>query len=178
MSSKKEVATPSCFRYFVAALLPLLILLSMMLRPEAALRMGTAVVIEVRPIDPRDPFRGEYLALELPIQDISLTKIVKCDLSPEDLSRGKTIYVSLTSGSGGIWKVSAVSLKKPGGVYLRGKVLYWSPEALRVDYGKSLNRYFVHEGEAPLLEKILVSGAVADVRILQGFPVMTDIRKK
>ena len=58
------------WKYALAALLPLLILLALPLKPFLISFLGQEVTLAVRPVDPRDLFRGDYVALSFEIETV------------------------------------------------------------------------------------------------------------
>ena len=55
---------------------------------EKVFLFGEEIRLKVKPVDPRDLLRGQYVALKYDISEIQVKK-------SEDFERGKTVYVSL-----------------------------------------------------------------------------------
>jgi uncharacterized membrane-anchored protein len=113
---------------------------------------GTTVTLRTVPVDPRDIFRGDYVALTYEISQVK---------SPRKLKRGDHVFVVLKKGTP-YW--SAVELREsegslaPDEVALRGTVEYPvdteldnKPSTYRVHYG--LEQAFVPEGGGRKLEQ-------------------------
>lgn len=140
------------------------------------LRNGRQIVLDVKPVDPRSLFRGDYVILNYG----ALSRIDGALL--KDLPDGtRTLYVTArkVQGAEGAqeWKPVSASVSYPakvadGDVVLRGNV----PKhfALRlsamgsapVDYG--IESYFVPEGEGRRLEKLIGEGEMRVVAAVGG----------
>ncbi len=147
------------------------------------LRNGKEVRLAVRPVDPRDLFRGDYVVLRYDISWIG-PNITGPD---HGFKKQDIIYVGMKGGSDGLWKaVSAHKTLPPpedNTVFIQGRVKYprssWpvpirnqssqqeqSPPCpdkkscygITVKYG--LESYFVPEGEGRELERIRNKGKI------------------
>jgi uncharacterized membrane-anchored protein len=108
---------------------------------ELALHRGTHVVLRARPVDPHDPFRGEYVALSYPESRL-----------PHGAHEGETWYVPLRRRADGVWVGRPATRVRPdGGVFLRGHAGEWQ---LELD---GLGRFYVREGRARDYERALFS---------------------
>lgn len=126
----------------LALLLQLAILLYLGSFNMYVLAAGRSVLLKTVPVDPRDIFRGDYLALTYDISSIKETG--HHDLNQE-------IFVILKKGDP-YWSVSYVSDKMPKvsgeQVALKGKIDCLLQDQIHVHYG--LEQYFVAEGKAVL----------------------------
>ncbi|MBA2127549.1 hypothetical protein DLM45_15155 [Hyphomicrobium methylovorum] len=125
---------------------------------DRLIKSGEEIVLPVKPVDPRDIFRGEYVIL-----GYDLSSIRQPGPAPEiaNLSRGSTVYVRLGKGADGNWTVSGVSADapklSPDERVLKGQVInVWSAQdkrdvVLNVRYG--IESYFVPEGTGRVLEE-------------------------
>jgi uncharacterized membrane-anchored protein len=125
---------------------------------ERGLSSGTLVMLETRPVDPRDLLRGDYVTLSYKISDIPLNAFSATNLPPA----GATVYVVLEP-RGAFYEVASASTEPmtaaPGQVILRGtSQAWWNQSAVHVAYG--LERYYVREGAGNLPGKITVQAAV------------------
>jgi uncharacterized membrane-anchored protein len=114
---------------------------------ELALATGTKVTLATAPLDPLDPFRGRYVALNYDISRL-----------PEWSDRpGTVVWVELVEQRG-VWVVYQAHLEKPDTerVLIRGEVRNG-----RVEYG--IETYYADEDVAPRLEgKPLLVDVVID----------------
>jgi uncharacterized membrane-anchored protein len=118
----------------------LVVLVSMIAASMMPILTGDTVLLRVRPVDPRDLFRGDYVILSYELSS-----------APWDLraSPGQTVYVSLEpEGDGRHWQARRFSLEQPAtDVFLRGTVARGN----RVEYG--IESHFVQEGEGLKYER-------------------------
>jgi uncharacterized membrane-anchored protein len=148
-------------------------LLGLVLALQAMWVLGTAfvheqrlqsptVLLETRPVDPRDLLRGDYVILNYEISDIELTKFAPplSSAPPE----GTPVFVALEK-RGEFHRVASASLNAitpaPNQVVIRGHVgsRWGRPGGVRVEYG--LERYYVPEGTGNPRGKLTVRAAVS-----------------
>jgi uncharacterized membrane-anchored protein len=130
---------------------------------EHALRVGQIILLETRPVDPRDLLRGDYVILNYKISDVSHTLFTPA--LTNDLAPGTTVYVTLEP-RGQFHEAVAASTAKPTPtgqrVVLKGRVQTWwfGPQqgTARVAYG--LERFYVREGTGNPTGKLIVQVAV------------------
>jgi len=163
------------YRFLIAVTIPLLILLAMMIKPQATVLFGQEIVLESKAFDPTDLFRGDYVAISFAISEIPKSKVTL----PIDKINNKNLYVSLKQ-EGKYYVVDQVSEMKPKqGVYLKGKFQanyneFNQADKLTVDY--SLDKYFIGQGSGVnLQQKSYRGGLVGTVKVLGGYGVVTAI---
>lgn len=115
------------------------------------LRTGTEVRLSVRPIDPRDLFRGDYVILSYDISRLNTAA-----LSGDDkFDRREQVFVTLERRDGAAWQPIAVHRDHPdpktGQIIIAGTVNWSSVKELAVSYG--IESYFVPEGTGRDLER-------------------------
>lgn len=111
---------------------------------EATLRTGTEVILQTVPVDPRDLFRGDYVALRYTISTLS-----NCYIQEP----GETIYLHLER-KGDVWEAGDYGYSAPndGRLYIRGTVTRALPgNQCQVEYG--IESYFVPEGSGLKIER-------------------------
>ncbi len=127
-----------------------LVLVGVAVAPQLSARLrGDTYLMEVAPIDPVDPFRGAYVALDYPglRQDDSHSS-----------GSGGDVYVSLVQQDG-VWVADDWSRQRPDdGPYLACDDRSWQ---LRC----GIESWFLPQDEARETERLLQDGAVAEVRI-------------
>jgi len=102
---------------------------------ETRLAGSTDVLLRVQPVDPHDPFRGEYMALSYPISSLQ--------------APAGTVYVPLYR-TGDEWVgYLPTSVKPRGGTYIRGR----SSGSGRIAFG--IETFYVREGTARRYEDAL-----------------------
>lgn len=122
---------------------------------EVRLATGRRVLLEVRPVDPNDPFRGEYVALTYPISRTPL---------PPGAQVGDTVYVGLFP-DGATWRAAGSAGKQPPSgelPFIRGHV---APGNV-IFFG--IETFYVEEGRAREYEEAIVRGAVVADVVLDG----------
>lgn len=133
------------------------------LTQEHILRVGQVVMLETRPVDPRDLLKGDYIRLGYKIGDVPRNRF-----EPPwqgDVNPGTAVYVALKPGTNGFFQVGRAGREwfEPAGneVVIRGSIGdSWrnSLESLHVDYG--LEEYYVPEGQGTPQGKLTVQAAV------------------
>lgn len=175
--------------FWISLFIPLLVLMSMLIKPVSTTMYGEEVVLATVPIDPRDLFYGDYVILDLEIEQLDanlLDPLLKKALEVGDFYDDVTVYVALREGEGGIYEAVAVSEHKPKGFYITGKMSPYIEknefggetsyeESVYIDYG--IDRFYVEEGTGLELEELAINGQVlVSVKIHNGYPVITDLK--
>ena len=129
------------FAALVAALV--LVPLGLIAWNEYRLSSGERILLHVQPVDPNDPFRGEYVDLTYPISRLQ-TRAARS---------GTTVYVPLRK-AGQAWTGDLVIFEKPdSGTFIRGRVT-----GSGIHYG--IETFFVEEGEARRYERAIAAGTL------------------
>ncbi len=107
---------------------------------EYRLATGTHVLLHVEPVDPNDPFRGEYVAFDY--------EISRLPVSGETRPAGE-VYVVLEK-RGRAWTGDRAVAERPSGdeTFIRGE-----SRNGRIEYG--IETYYVEEGESPRYERAI-----------------------
>lgn len=122
----------------------LVILVGFVAVKEYTLRTGTEVLLKLRPVDPRDLFRGDYVILSYDISNVTVKESDKFNESDR-------IYTLLTL-NGEVAEFAGTSRAKPsGGLFIAGHVATMRATNARVIYG--IESYFVPEGEGRKIER-------------------------
>jgi uncharacterized membrane-anchored protein len=175
--------------FWISLLVPLLVLLSMLIKPVSTTMYGEEIVLATIPIDPRDLFYGDYVLLDLEIEEIDASLVEPSII--EKVERYEyyedvPVYVSLRKGESDIYQAVSVSEHKPNGLFIKGKMSPYLMEAnendgavngksVRVEYG--IDRFYVEEGTGLELEEQARKGQVlVKVKIHKGYPVITEIK--
>ena len=117
---------------------------------EHALATGKVILLETRPVDPRDMLSGDYLMLRYKISDVP-TNLFSPPVK-KDLLYGTKIFVALAPGTNRCYEVVKASTNEftpsANEVLLKGKSAWerWnSPtNSVHVEYG--IERFYVAEG--------------------------------
>jgi uncharacterized membrane-anchored protein len=151
-------------RYFwplliVVALVQSAALFKMVYDKDRLLKSGHEITMPVKPLDPRDLFRGDYVTLGYDVSTLNKSNTPEGHIA--DLKAGSVAFVTLSAKPDGGWTVKDVAPEFPsqvaaGDVVLRGRVKNaWaradgSEKTLNVRYG--IETYFVPEGTGRALE--------------------------
>jgi uncharacterized membrane-anchored protein len=147
--------------FFGSVIFLVLVLVGFIFVQERIVSTGTQVILETRPVDPRDLFRGEYVILRYKIENDTL---VNEEISNNDLTDGSSVYVRLAANDNQIASVAEVSMVRPdfsNGLWMRGEV-----DGRRVRF-PDLEQYFVPEGAGTPIER-LRNDVYVKVSILDG----------
>jgi uncharacterized membrane-anchored protein len=131
----------------------LLIVTGKILAAEWPRHTGEAVLLRVRPVDPRSLLRGDYVRLDYEIGRLPWELLDAEDL--DELPRYQEVYVSLQR-QGEEHVARRVSLNRPErGVFIRGRTLSYASEGdtLILEYG--VEAYFATPERAQEIEREL-----------------------
>jgi uncharacterized membrane-anchored protein len=143
------------------ALLQSAALFQMVYDHNRRLQSGRELTLAVRPLDPRDLFRGDYVTLAY---DISTLKKSSTESDPEfsGFTPGADIFVTMSPKPEGGWAETHVgsaypSKVAPGDIVLKGRVQsVWTsqtPAETNVTVSYGIEQYYVPEGTGRDLEK-------------------------
>ena len=135
----------------VAVAVHLLIMIAVLLPPIAVRATGTVVYLETAPVDPRDLFRGDYVALGYRVGQGILPRASR----EESRRTGKPLYVTVTTARPA--RLLTVGFERPipqpGQACLIGRARQeWGGEGGTVDFPQ-IAQFFVPEGEGQKLEE-------------------------
>tara|TARA_Y100000310_G_C20598838_1_gene771937 strand:+ start:484 stop:921 length:438 start_codon:yes stop_codon:yes gene_type:complete len=128
---------------------------------------GTDVVLATRPVDPFDPFRGQYMIINYEIANVE---------RPEGLTNGDHVYIGLQPDAEGIARATTVSTTVPDGLFIRGTL-----EGRSLRFGIE-QFFFEHHADVPTRDitvhaKIAASGRAGIVGLLkEGKPVEIEYK--
>jgi uncharacterized membrane-anchored protein len=129
------------------------------------LRNGREIELPIRPIDPRDFFKGDFARLGYSISrlDAGLT----AGLGGEE--REQTVYVTLERDAGGAWKPVAVARTLPtdlgsNQIALRGRTHRHATNL--ISYG--LERYYLPEGTGSTIEEMARKSQLSAIVAVDG----------
>ena len=99
------------FRVWIVVVMLTLVLFGMIARKQWTLAVGTPVILETQPVDPRSLFRGDYVRLNYTINTLDSAKYPALS----SMERGDVIYLSLVpSTKVGIWLISDLCFLRSG----------------------------------------------------------------
>lgn len=111
---------------------------------------GKEVVLNLRPVDPRDLLRGDYIIINLAINRLP-AQLLKGGV---DLEPGDTVYAGLEIAEDGGVKVVCLTKKRAeaGPLAIKGKYLSTLSGLVSVDYG--IDAFYLPEGAGIEIEQM------------------------
>lgn len=173
----------TALRILVLTALLSVVLGYMIVDRTSILNSKDVVTLKVKPVDPQDMFRGDYVVLNYDISRLETAALAGDD----DYVDGAAVYVTLKN-QGGTWTPIAVNRAMPnhdpGAVVLRGKVSSASaisptaPPTLTVIYG--IESFFVPQGQGQTIENARQKGGLdADIAVdAQGRGAVKALRRE
>lgn len=145
---------------------------SMVLRHEATLAGGEIYRFRCAPVDPVDPFRGRYVAL-----DFEQSRFAGA--IPEQLDAGSTAYARLERDDEGFALIASLVAEPPDhGDYMEVRIEYPSGDTTRL--ALPFDRYYMEESLAPEAEsayrdRARGEQAWVEVRVREGHAVLEEL---
>ena len=136
---------PFKMKFALGVALQVLLLLGLIGYKQVTLATGERVLLRTAPVDPRDLFRGDYVAL-----DYKISHLDRSIWAEDRYHKGQTVFVTL-GREGRFRTAEAVSQAPPkdSRLFLRGRVKKIANQAMEADYG--IESYFMPEGKADAL---------------------------
>jgi uncharacterized membrane-anchored protein len=132
--------------YALAALMLTGILTSMVAARVAHLKNGREIVLNIRPVDPRDLFKGDYVRLGFDISQASREQ-----MKDFDAASNMPVHVLLEdAGAAGAWRIVSVTMTEPKVSASQIVLRATASGSGWLRYG--IERYYVPEGTGPKLE--------------------------
>ncbi len=135
----------------------LAILLGLIFYLAFPLWFGRTIILDTVPIDPFEPFRGQYLAIRFNISTIPSADIQKIGAEP-----GDSVFVILMPDKDGISQYAGVSPEKPAVgealAAIKGNVQYSEFGQTTISYG--IEQFFFERGAEFLLTNMAVEAKV------------------
>lgn len=166
--------------FMLVALVQLYVPAQMIWSREKILDTGTTFKFRTAPLDPNDPFRGKYVALQFRNNSIPLTDERTWDMGDE-------IYVQVQPDNQGFARIKAIFKTKPETKfsYIKATVDYVTNEhgkrELFIRY--PFDRFYMEETVAPEAEKVYLESVqdtsritYALVSIREGEAVLKDVK--
>ena len=141
----------------------ILVLAYMAGKRELIIAKGTEIYIRSAPIDPRDPFRGDFVRLRYDINAIHQNQTKANDFPENKIPAGTTVYAVLQENENSIYSLDQLTTQRPeNGLYIKGRASNdWrfrqnvSLQHTTVKYG--IEQYYVQQGKGIEMEDRLGS---------------------
>ena len=142
--------------------LQLIVLSSMIVIYSAPLVFGERILLRVRPVDPRDIFRGDYVILSYDFSRVPPSGIVGLPAPPawrpgmrqsDSWLEDRAVFTSLElDPDGKHYRAGEISVSRPtSGRYLKGK---FSRSGFANELHFGIEAYYVQEGQGRALERL------------------------
>lgn len=165
--------------FLFAALVQLYIPAGMIIEREDVLKKGKEFRFRTAPIDPADPFRGKYVALDF-------RNNVYEDKQARKWYPNEEIYAEIVVNKDGFAEIAYISKTKPPEYtdFIKVKVLYVNSynKVPQVNIAFPFDRFYMEETKAPLAEKQYLESlrdtnnvTFALVKIKEGTAVLEDV---
>ena len=155
-------------------LLQLAVPASMIVGREMTLRHGKHFRFRTAPVDPYDPFRGRFVALNLAASRVAHPEGMKLTI------RQKVYALLAIDEEGFAYFRDLVAQPPPTGDYLAARVSWWNQET--VDLKLPFDRYYAEEDLAPEIERAYRAHSRRDnqeayitVRVRNGNGVLEEL---
>jgi uncharacterized membrane-anchored protein len=120
---------------------------------------GTEIYLQTAPIDPRDPFRGDFVRLRYPLSTVNPQQF-RGSVEQHRTQKDYPVYAVLMAGADSIYTLDHLTDTKPEqGVFLKGFLAnhdwrwFVRGQNLAVRYG--IEQYFVQQGAGMEMENML-----------------------
>lgn len=165
------MSTSARFGLFVlVALIQLYFPGKMVFDSNKVLWLGTEVKLETAPVDPADPFRGRYVALNFAASQFE-------EKPGHGWKRNDRVYVLLEKGADGFAKVQSLSASKPASseLFVQARVSYVYNQQITLYY--PFTKFFMEESKAPEAERIYreEGKGYAVIKVYRGEAVLKDV---
>lgn len=112
---------------------------------------GERVYLRTAPIDPRDPFRGDFVRLSYSLNSVDVSRF-RSSTSANSLKRDDKVYAVLAPSATDVYQLDYLTDRKPSsGVFLLGRVNRdVSGGQIQLRYG--IEQYFVQQGRGVEIE--------------------------
>jgi uncharacterized membrane-anchored protein len=124
------------------------------------LRNGREIVLPIRPVDPRDLFKGDFAGLSYDISRLDAGLVSGLG----GAQREQTVYVTLERDAGEVWKPVSVARTLPAGlgtnqIAIRGRTNRYASNL--ISYG--LERYYLPEGTGRKIEEMATKSQLSAI---------------
>ncbi|WP_019414085.1 GDYXXLXY domain-containing protein [Paenisporosarcina sp. TG20] len=170
--------------FIISLTLPIILLLSMTVKPLITIYFGETVKLQTVPFDPRDLFYGDYVDLDFEAENIpinivenSLRKTLDNNTSGSYSRDDLKVYVVLEQNNiTGVHDVISVSAKKPkSGTYIKGiSSPYIHENKLTVSI--PIEKYYLAENTGTQLEEASSKGQlIATIKVYNGYSILRSV---
>ncbi|MEH7073077.1 GDYXXLXY domain-containing protein [Neobacillus drentensis] len=167
----------------LACCVPVLILLGLCVKPLYTLLTGEEMILQTKPVDPSDLFRGDYVTLRYEAEEVPKKLVEQSVLTRLQKRGGEFEVYILMEKKNGVHTPIKVTLTKPDkGEFLNGTISYIDKDNLGqeiayIEYG--LDNYYVEDNTGTEWETASTKGEIlAKIKVTNGYAILTDNTKK
>ena len=132
--------------------------------------MGSELKFETRPVDPADPFRGRYVALNFAANQFE-------ENTADSWKRNDRVFVLLDRDAKGFARIKGLSVVRPAAneLFVKARITYIYDNQITVYY--PFSKFFMEESKAPEAERIYreAGEGYALVKVYHGEAVLQDV---
>lgn len=154
-------------RLLLIIVLQIALLLTIVGKYQYVALTGQTVLLKTAPVDPVDPFYGDYVVLNYEAARIA-SSTVPHDVTQDDQNR--QVYVILQQKANPWYEAVGVYRSLPtlaaGQVALQGTLRYYDSEGMSIGYG--IERYYVPENTGHEIEAQRDRLTMVEVRVSSG----------
>lgn len=169
--------------FLISLLLPIILLLSMTIKPLITINYGETIRLQTVPVDPSNIFYGDYVDLDFEAENIPVNIVEKSlrkelevntiGYSQDDLK----VYILLAySNETDTHKVTSLSKNKPkSGTYIKG-ILHPSIFEDKVRVSIPIEQYYLEDDTGSELEDKARKGKlVATIKVRKGYAILRSV---
>ncbi|WP_066249906.1 GDYXXLXY domain-containing protein [Neobacillus drentensis] len=167
----------------LACSLPVVILLGLCITPVYTMLTGEEMILQTKPLDPSDPFRGDYVTLRYEAEEVPVDLVDKAVVKKMQNQGGPFDVFVLMEKNNGVHTPKRVTLEKPKkGIFLKATINYTDKdnqgqEIAFLDY--NLDNYYLEDNTGTEWEKASAKGEIlAKLKVNNGYAVLIDITTK
>ncbi|MEE9426337.1 MAG: GDYXXLXY domain-containing protein [Methylococcales bacterium] len=144
-------------QFIVLAIIAQLAVLGYMVgKREVILATGQQIYLQTAPIDPRDPFRGDYVRLTYPFNTVD-AKQLRVSEKDKLNEKGYPVYAVMKQSENNLYILDYLTDQQPQSqIYIKGRInkRRWGRGASAVNVKYGLEQLFVEQGKGREIERI------------------------
>ncbi|WP_017381041.1 GDYXXLXY domain-containing protein [Paenisporosarcina sp. TG-14] len=170
--------------FLISLLLPVILLLSMTVKPLITIYYGETVRLQTVPVDPSNLFYGDYVDLDFEAENIAIDVVEKSLRKRlEDNTTGSypqddlKVYILLAySNETETHKVTSLTVSKPkSGTYIKGILTPYINEG-KVRVSIPIEQYYLEDDTGSKLEDQARKGElIATIKVHKGYAILRSV---
>ncbi len=170
--------------FLISLIVPVILLLSMTIKPLATINYGETIRLQTVPVDPSNIFYGDYVDLEFEAENIPVNLVEKTLRKKlEDNTYGSypqddlKVYILIAHNDvTNTHQVTSLSLSKPkSGTYIKGMLNPYINDA-KVRASIPLEQYYLEDDTGLELEDKARKGElIATIKVRNGYAILRSV---